>query len=183
MNELFVAAAEFQDLAEAEGWAFCLIGGLAVARWGMPRLTADVDVSLLTGFGNEPPFVQRVLERFRPRVDDPHEFASRTRMLLVRASNGVMLDIALAALPYEEEVMRRATVQEFAPGVRLTTCSAEDLLVAKCFAGRPQDWLDVEGILARNGEALDLALVEAALGDLCEAAQDDAALRGLRERL
>lgn len=48
MNGLFSAAELVQDLCEREGWEFCFIGGLAVQRWGEPRVTRDVDLTLLT---------------------------------------------------------------------------------------------------------------------------------------
>ena len=36
------------------------------------------------------------------------------------------------------------------PGVRLKLCTAEDLIVFKAFASRPLDWLDIEGIIAKQ---------------------------------
>jgi hypothetical protein len=47
--ELIRAASDLQALCEAEGFRFCFIGGLAVQRWGEPRETVDVDMTLLTG--------------------------------------------------------------------------------------------------------------------------------------
>ena len=41
----------------------------------------------------------------------------------------------------------------------ITMCSAEDLVVHKAFAGRAQDWLDIESIVARQGAKLDSDLV------------------------
>jgi hypothetical protein len=43
------AAREVQVLCEQRGWRFCFIGGVAVQRWGEPRLTQDVDLTLVTG--------------------------------------------------------------------------------------------------------------------------------------
>jgi predicted nucleotidyltransferase len=37
----------------------------------------------------------------------------------------------------------------------LRTCSAEDLIVLKAFAGRGQDWVDVERIVVRQTGKLD----------------------------
>lgn len=51
MLEVYRAAADLQDRCRASGWRFCVIGGLALQRWGEPRETIDVDVTLLTGFG------------------------------------------------------------------------------------------------------------------------------------
>jgi hypothetical protein len=61
--EVIRAAAELQQVCEKQGWGFCFIGGLALQRWGEPRETVDVDLTLLTGFGNERPFVELLLRR------------------------------------------------------------------------------------------------------------------------
>jgi len=42
-----------QQVFERHGWRFCFIGGVANFRWGTPRLTDDLDLTLLTGFGAE----------------------------------------------------------------------------------------------------------------------------------
>lgn len=97
MNEVIRAAAELQDVCEFERWRYCFIGGLAVQRWGEPRETVDVDLTLLTGFSGEMRFVSTLLERFEPRIDRAAEFARAKRVLLLKASSGVGLDIALGA--------------------------------------------------------------------------------------
>ncbi|MFH1176963.1 MAG: hypothetical protein V1750_06110 [Acidobacteriota bacterium] len=53
MNPIFTAALEVQGFCQAHGWRFFFIGGIAVQRWGEPRLTQDVDISIVTGFGHE----------------------------------------------------------------------------------------------------------------------------------
>ena len=50
MIEVIRAAAGLQAVCEEEHWRFCFIGGLALQRWGEPRETVDVDLTLLTGF-------------------------------------------------------------------------------------------------------------------------------------
>jgi hypothetical protein len=39
--------------------------------------------------------------------------------------------------------------------LRLTTCSAEDLIVHKAFADRPKDWADVDGVAMRQAGRLN----------------------------
>ena len=168
MNALFQAAKEVGDFMEARGWQYCVIGGLAVMRWGEPRTTQDVDLTLLTGFGEEERYVDALLSGFGSRGADPRGEALLHRVLLLSAANGVGLDVALAGFPFEEEIIRRATVYEFDGGCRLKTCSAEDLVVAKAFADRPKDWLDVEGVLIRQGNKLDVGLALRLLSPLCE---------------
>jgi hypothetical protein len=182
VNEVIRAAADLQGVCEAECWQFCFIGGLAVQRWGEPRETVDVDLTLLTGFGNEERFVSRLLERFEPRVDHAAEFARANRVLLLKARSGVGLDIALGGLPFEELAVSRATLFTFPPDVPLRNCSAEDLIVLKAFADRPKDWVDLEGIILRQTSTIDWGYVHQHLAPLVELKDAPAILERL-ERL
>lgn len=181
-NPLFAAAYDLQTFCEQQSWAFCFIGGIAVQRWGQPRFTQDVDATLLTGFGDEDAFITPLLTRYAPRLPDGREFALQTRVLLLHTSDGIPLDIALGAIPFEEHAVQRASVFRFDDPYRLRTCSAEDLLVHKAFANRPQDWLDIDGILLRQGRALRLALVWDELAPLVALKEEPEILDRLRQR-
>ena len=168
MLEVIRAAHELQLLCTAENWRFCLIGGLALQRWGEPRETIDVDLTLLTGFGDENRFIQTLLEHFEPRIELAAEFALTHRVLLLRVKSGVGLDIALAGLPFEETAVARSSLFAFPNRVRLRTCSAEDLVVMKAFAARAKDWIDVEGIIVRQTGRLDWTYIRQQLKPLAE---------------
>ncbi len=160
MNPLFVAATEIQELCVEREWGFCFIGGLAVLRWGEPRLTRDVDLTILTPADAEVGVIDALLDRFRGRLDDARSFALANRVVLARAGNGTPLDVALGGLDFEERTVRRSSLWDVG-GAELRTCSAEDLVAHKVFAGREQDGLDIEGIIVRQGAALDRELVVA----------------------
>lgn len=168
MVEVIRAAKDLQQFCAEQDWRFCLIGGLALQRWGEPRETIDVDLTLLTGFGSEDVFIQRLLRRFEPRIEDAAEFAQAHRVLLLRAQSGVGLDIALAGLPFEERAVARSSPFAFPNDVVLRTCSAEDLVVMKAFAARPKDWVDVEGILIRQTGKMDWNYIRQQLTPLAE---------------
>lgn len=168
MNEVIQAAAELQAVCLARGWQFCFIGGLALQRWGEPRETVDVDLTLLTGFGGEEQFIQILLQHFEGRIPDTAQFARERRVLLLRSAKGVGLDVALAALPFEELLVQRSSLFDYPPGIALRTCSAEDLIVLKAFAGRTQDWADVERIIVRQTGKLDWTYIREQLGPLAE---------------
>ncbi len=168
MRDLFLLANEIQSFCGERGWEFCFIGGLALQRWGEPRLTGDVDLTILTGFGRETAYVEQLCRAYPGRIAGAAEFAHRTRVLLLRSARGIPIDISLGALPFEQRVIERATLYEFLPEVRLNTCSAEDLVVLKAFADRSRDWADIEGIVLRTGARLDWAMIEAELQPLCE---------------
>ena len=172
MTPLFAAALELHEFFERQWWQFCTIGGLALLRWGEPRFTRDVDVTLLTGFGHEKQFIEPLLAVYRGRIANAGAFAERTRVLLLEAANGVPLDIAFGGLPYEELAVARSSEFEFEPGCRLRTCSAEDLIVQKLFASRPKDVLDVEGIAVRMRGRLDWDYVECQVGPLAEVKEE-----------
>ena len=166
--EVIRAAAEVQKLCDAEKWRFCFIGGLALQRWGEPRETVDVDLTLLSGFGSEDPFIEKLLGRFSSRIPDAASFARANRVVLIQSESGVGIDVALGALPFEESAIERSTLFEFPGNVNLRTCSAEDLVVMKAFANRGRDWADIEGIIVRQTGKLDWEYVEFQLSPLVE---------------
>lgn len=185
INRIFEAAAELQRFCSAQGYRFCFIGGLAVQRWGEPRVTNDADLTLITGWGTEEKFIEALLRHFRARREDAAEFARTRRILLLNAGNKVPLDVALAAIPFEERTIERASLWTIGPKIGLTTCSAEDLLIHKVFAGRGLDWLDVERILQRQRERLNFRLIFEELRpllELKEAPENEEQLRQLMER-
>lgn len=176
MNGLFAAAEQVQELCRQESWQYCFIGGLAVQRWGEPRVTRDVDLTLLAAFGEEAAFAARLATRFESRVDDAVGFARRTRVVLLRTDAGVPIDVALGALPFEERSVQRASDWAVTGSKPLRTCSAEDLVVHKAFAGRDRDWADLAGIAARCGDRLDRELISEELAPLLELKGDPHAL-------
>jgi predicted nucleotidyltransferase len=181
MNGLYEAASQIQRFFEEQGWRFCIIGGIAVIRWGQPRATQDVDVSLLTGLGDEEQYIDPILQEFASRIPDPNEFAIQSRVLLIEASNGVSIDVALAAFPYEESVIERSSLFRFSGSLQLQTASAEDLIVLKAIAGRHRDWDDIEGIAVRQSGKLDWDQVFARLEELRELVEDPDVLERVEE--
>lgn len=178
MNPIFGAALEVEAFCRARGWRFCFIGALAVLRWGEPRLTQDVDLTIVTGFGGEDAFVDALLGRFQGRLPDARQFALLNRVALLQSESGIPIDVALGAMPFEERAVQRASAFALPGGVALTTCGAEDLVVLKAFAGREKDWLDIEGIALRQAGTLDETLVWAELAPLLELKEaPDAATR------
>jgi len=168
INPIYDAAWDVQSFCLSRGWKLCFIGGVAIQRWGEPRITQDADLTLLTGFGEEDSFIGQLIERFEPRRSDAAAFARFNRVLLLQADNGIPVDIALGALEFEQNAIARSSRFQIGKRRYLITCSAEDLIVHKAFAGRPGDWQDVERILMRQRGKLNLALVWRELQPLIE---------------
>ncbi len=183
MNGLFEAAYELQRFFDKQNWSFCLIGGMAVLRWGEVRMTQDVDLTLFTGFGTENQYVEELLTVFQPRIPHAEQFALQYRVLLISAANGTPVDISLAGLPFEQEMIARATPFAYTPECSLLTCSAEDTIITKAFANREKDWIDVEGVVVRQAEELDTTYIFELLTQLCELKEDPGILAKLRTML
>jgi hypothetical protein len=174
-SDLGKAALDLQRFCDLREWRFCFIGGIANAQWGQPRYTEDADISLLTGFGEEEPFVDAHLTRFSPRIEHASEFAFKTRVLLLRHENGIGIDVGLAAFPYEEATVSRARFCEFSTDFgALKICGPEDFIIYKAFAGRDHDWGDIAGVLQRQ-RRLDLNIIRAELPWLLEVKDDEGA--------
>lgn len=183
LEDVIVAAAEVEAFCHGHGWRFCFIGGLSVQRWGMPRFTQDIDLTLMTGLGNEDKFIDALLESFPGRLANARQFALERRVLLARTTGFIDLDIALGAFPFEEASIGRATPWPVNEAVTLTTCSAEDLIIHKVFAARDRDWGDVESILVRQIGKLNMAHIRRELPPLLELKDDVEAMEKLERMI
>jgi hypothetical protein len=169
MKALFRTAAELNCLLSERGWRYCFIGGIALQRWGQPRLTNDIDLTILAGFGQEERYVDELLKLYNGRIPDAREFALTNRVLLLVTNEEIPIDVAFGGIAFEENMVSRASPYEFLPGLPLTTCSAEDLVVLKSFADRARDWADIETVIVRQQKRLDWEYVFKQLRPLCQA--------------
>lgn len=183
INHVFEAALELQRFCESQQYRFCFIGALALQRWGDPRATQDADLTLLTGFGEEERFISTLVQHFRPRRSDAMEFALRNRVLLLLATNDVPIDISLAGLPFEKRTIERASTWQIQPGMKILTCSAEDLIVHKAFANRGHDWPDIERVLMRQINRLNIDLIFAELRPLLQLKEEPEIEQRLRKMI
>lgn len=180
MKGLVEVAAELQTFFEARKWPFCFIGGLTVQVWGEPRLTLDIDVTILAGFGDEMAFIEPLMNNFSSRIDDAEGFALERRVLLIESADGIGIDVSLGAFDFEAEMISRSVLHEFLPNISLRICTAEDLIVSKTFADRPKDWIDVESVVIRQTK-LDWNYVFRQLEPLVELKEAPELLTKLRE--
>lgn len=126
-----------------------IIGGMAVIALGYPRVTTDVDATVLVG-PDIASFTARLKKRgIIPRVENAVDFAKKNHVLLMRhQETGIDIDISLAMLPFEEEAISNCQVVDFA-GVKIAIPRVEDMIIYKMVAYRPEDLRDVEELLLR----------------------------------
>ena len=146
-----------------------VFGAQAVIVYGVPRLSADVDVTLALA-PDAPERFAREMEAagFALRVADP-EFVRRTRVMpFVHSATGMPLDIVLAGSGLEDEFLDRAVMTPIGT-LTVPVIDRADLLIAKLLAGRPKDLEDARALWHLHGGELDAARVRRTLHMLEEA--------------
>jgi hypothetical protein len=83
----------------------------------------------------------------------------------------------LADTGYDEVLISRAKDVELASGKRVRVCTAEDLIIQKVIATRPQDMVDVEAVIIRQADRLDDAYILKWLRDFEKAIDDSTLVR------
>ena len=146
-----------------------VFGAQAVIAYGVPRLSADVDVTLQL-VPEEPERFAREMEAagFALRVDDP-DFVRRTRVMpFVHLATAMPLDVVLAGSGLEDEFLDRARAVDIG-GTTVPLIDPEDLIIAKVLAGRPKDIEDAHGLWRLRGRDLDTGRIRRTLGLLEQA--------------
>lgn len=146
------------------GVRWYVFGAQAVLAYGMPRLTADVDVTVdAAGRSNQD--VLRLLDgiAIRARTGAFDDFLVRSRLLpLVHEPSGMAVDVVLAGSGIEQDFLARAVMVELS-GVAVPVLCVEDLIATKVVAGRRKDREDILGILEQGRQSIDLDRLRAIL--------------------
>lgn len=155
MEDLVNALVDLQRRLDEAGIPSALIGGLAIGAWAKARLTRDVDIKILLHRQEH----QRLLDLLTPDYHslqaDPVLALRTNGIIFVLNSAGNRLDIQLADTAFDEMLISRARTLELTPGKKARVCSAEDLIILKIIAQRPQDQIDVANVVQKQGHILD----------------------------
>jgi hypothetical protein len=174
------AIAAFAELAEREHLRWYLFGAQAVAAYGVPRTTGDVDITLDLA-DRRLDTLQAPLRRagFVPRFGD-EAFAAETQVYPVtHEPTGWSFDLVLAGPGLEQRFLDE--VRWFPAGTyRIPVIAPEHLVTLKILAGRPKDLEDVRGMI--RIARLDHDKVERTLAEL-ESMLDQSDLRPVYARL
>lgn len=125
-----------------------VVGGVAASFLGRPRFTQDIDaLAILSEAEWEAAITAAAAHGIEPRIDDPVEFARRSRVLLLRhKESAIDIDVILGGLSFEENAVAQGRTY-LVSGVNVRLPRVEDLLIMKAVAHRPRDMQDIEGLL------------------------------------
>lgn len=153
LQTTLVDAVEF---LERHGVRYALVGGLAASLRGQPRVTADVDMVIEVDIDGALALLADInVSKFAPLFADVTEVVKTAFILPARhRTTGVKLDLAIGLSGFERQTIQRAETLELG-SCHVTVASAEDLLVMKILAGRPQDEQDIRGIIVAQADRID----------------------------
>jgi hypothetical protein len=164
-----------------------LFGAQAVIAHGVPRLSADVDVTLALDPDATERFVRDMeTAGFALAVEDTN-FVGRARVLpFVHRATAMPLDVVLAGSGLEAEFLSRAAPRQIG-GTVVPVIDLSDLIISKILAGRPKDLDDASRLWGIHHPTVDvdrirrtLALLEEALSQSDLLPAFEALARGTR---
>ncbi len=152
-----------------------VVGGVAVAAWGEPRVTRDVDLKIQLPRQEAGRLLEILSSGYEMLLPDPGEALRKQGMVFIQDTFGTRLDLLLADTPYDANAIQRGRQHEVQPGLVIRVCSPEDLIIYKLISTRLRDHEDVESVIRRQGNALDDKYVIGWLKEF-EQALDDSTL-------
>jgi Nucleotidyltransferase of unknown function (DUF6036) len=155
-----------------------LFGAQAVVVHGIPRLTADVDVTVALG-STPAATALAALERtgIVCRAAELRSALEGARLWpMVHAPTGTPIDVVIAGGGIDGDFLSRVTWVHIAGG-DVPVLSAEDLIATKALTSRRKDREDILGVLELQGDRLDLERLRRTLDDLDASLEEPRARR------
>jgi hypothetical protein len=133
------------------GIPYMIIGGQAVLLHGLPRMTKDIDITLGVDTRDINRVVKAVAAIGLDIIPDHLEaFVEKTFVLPAQdKKSSIRVDFIFSFIPYERQAIKRAK-PVLLKGESVMFASAEDVIIHKCFAGRPRDLEDARSIVIKN---------------------------------
>jgi len=134
---------------DADEIEYALVGGLAVAVWGAPRATKDIDLLVL------PEDIERAkgsLHRAGYLLEAlPMTFQDgMTIHRLSKVANDALMTVDLLLVDANLERVWNSRAPHPIEGAEIKVVSREELIAMKLAAGRPQDEADVVRLLEQD---------------------------------
>ena len=91
-----------------------IIGGVAASILGQPRLTQDVDALAILPEADWANAVATAASHgIRPRIENPLDFARRSRVLLMRhVASGINIDLTFGRLSFEQTAIDHSEIHD-----------------------------------------------------------------------
>lgn len=168
MSEINIFEQSLQDITailDENHIEYMIIGGLANAKWGYPRSTLDIDITIWISDDKIKNFISLLANKYTLLVENPLEFISETRVLPINGPKNQRIDLIFGSLPFEKSAIDRAVKIQIGK-TAVNFCTAEDLILSKIISDRPKDLEDARGILKFQKGTLDYDYLEPRITEL-----------------
>lgn len=130
---------------------YCIVGALAVAVWGEPRATRDLDILILLTPENKRKLLLQLttLGFERDEEWELHNPMIRKFQTRVMDKNKIILDLMEPRDLFQKEVIHNSVEQDIF-GIKFKLPTPENLVLMKLKTGRPRDFEDALSIFARQ---------------------------------
>ena len=170
MSELDNALVTLSSWLSEQHIRHMVIGGFAVAIWGEPRFTRDLNVTVSAAPDRLSEVIDAVCSTFAVLAGNPTKFVMETRVLPIMV-NSTPVYLIFAALPYEEDAISRARPIQLKAGT-VPICSPEDLILHKIVSPHPRDHDDIESVFQYRHAELDYSYLDPRVEELADALSD-----------
>ena len=164
-TDAFEAGIQVAQALEHHGVSYALGGALAYGQYGIPRATNDVDVNVFVDLEGLAPVVAALCSLGIEVDAKAARAAAMTEGLFVARWNGYRIDVFTPSIDFAWEA-ERTRVRHAVDGRSVWFLSAEALCVFKLLFFRGKDIVDLERLIAVQGDALDGAYVRAHIAEL-----------------
>ena len=155
-EELVQAVESLTEAFAARSVRHALIGGLAIAIRGRPRLTQDVDFLVDVPQIALPGLLDDLVERGFT-LDPVVVIGEYVREHITAFSFGpVRIDWLKPVLPFYSRAIADASPMDWSQGHSIRVATAEGLILTKMVAFRPQDQADIDTLLVANRDTIDI---------------------------
>ncbi|MGC7846851.1 DUF6036 family nucleotidyltransferase [Desulforudis sp. 1088] len=151
MQDPLILCAEIMDFLAIP---YCIVGSYAVACYGVPRQTGDVDV--LAVIDGDAAAVAKKLRGLGFEVSLSRADLLDPRGDLITIASDLPIQLIKAKYEYQLDAVRNAITVPY-EGRELRVVSLEDLVLLKLKAGSPLDLNDIQSIMKVQGSNLDIA--------------------------
>jgi hypothetical protein len=183
IENLLKLLAHVQEKLNKAGIQSMVFGGISVVAWGRPRFTQDVDLKILLTRDEAGRLLECMAPEYRPDDTDPElKFRTLGFLFFRDPFTNIRIDLVIAETGFDIEALSRSRQVEMMPGITLTLCSPEDLIIYKLISTRPRDNDDIPGIIIRQNKSLDDVYIEKWLREF-ELAFDDSTLVASYQKL
>lgn len=174
MNPLQYQLKQLAKLMKDTKVDYAVLGGVAVSIYGEPRLTFDIDVTLILNNKTIDGFLKKARKfGFSPLAPNIRKFIKATGVMPMKFFKNKVTgrcDFIIAQNILEHLCIKRAHLKKiYSTNIKLI--SPEDLLIHKITSQRPRDLEDAQGILERQKGKLDMKYITYWLKKIAEVNQ------------